>query len=441
MEARVERYHDKQIMAIDALSIESDVLQVLYGGAASSGKSFLGCDWQIIRRIKYPGTRGLIGRAELKKLRLSTMKTFFELCNGYGLQAGKHYTYNGQDHVITWWNGSETILMDLAYMPSDPDYQRFGSIEITDYFIDEAAEIESRCLDIVHSRCRYQLPSGKQKGLLTCNPSTGWIFNDFYLLNKNNQLPAHRAFIQALPTDNPYIDPAYLRGLELMNEYDKQRLLYGNWEYSEDADKLFFNSDIAAMFRQEPKDDKAIRYITADVARFGADKTVIMLWEGLSVKQITALEKRGIDETIETIREIRNTHNVQLKNIIVDEDGIGGGVVDALKCTGFINHSKAVENTKYVSIKHECYFKLASYIAAGKINIEGANNEIKQRITKEIEAVKRHNSDKDTRLCVTPKDEIKRRNGFSPDFADCLMMRMYFELHPNRGNYMMIGIN
>jgi len=106
-------YNDKQKLALKYLSIESDIWQVLYGGAASGGKSFLGCDWQIKRRLKYPGTRGLIGRAELKKLRLSTMATFFELCAQYGLVAGRDYTYNGQDHVINWYNGSQTILMDF----------------------------------------------------------------------------------------------------------------------------------------------------------------------------------------------------------------------------------------------------------------------------------------------------------------------------------------
>jgi len=94
------QYHDKQIEALHALSVDSNIRQLLYGGSAGSGKSFLGCDWQIKRRLKYAGTRGLIGRAELKKLRLSTMATFFELCASYGLAPGKHYTYNGQDHII-----------------------------------------------------------------------------------------------------------------------------------------------------------------------------------------------------------------------------------------------------------------------------------------------------------------------------------------------------
>ena len=55
--------------ALHLLAVDSPVELVLYGGAAGSGKSFLGCAWQIWRRIKYPGTRGLIGRSKLDTLK------------------------------------------------------------------------------------------------------------------------------------------------------------------------------------------------------------------------------------------------------------------------------------------------------------------------------------------------------------------------------------
>lgn len=428
-------YHDKQLEALRHLSMDSPVTQLLYGGSAGGGKSVLICDWQIKRRLKYPDTRGLIGRAELKKLRLSTGKTLFKLFSIYGLQTGKHYEYNATDHIIKFYNGSEIYFMDLAYMPSDPDYQRFGSMEITDYAIDEAGEIEARCADIVHSRCRYNLPEGRIKGVMTCNPTKGWLYSEYYMKAKNNELPSHRAFVQALPTDNPHIERAYLEALLLMNEYDKQRLYYGNWEFDNDDAKLFFTHDLHAMFRhEEPTGEK---YITADIARLGKDRSVIYLWHGLRVIHVVTVERAPITQVISEIKELRDTHGVPLKNIIADEDGIGGGVVDVLKCSGFVNGSKA-KHPEYMNLKAECYFKLAEYIGQGKISID-AGNELKARIIGELETIKRHNADKDTRLQVTPKDEIKRAHGFSPDYADALMMRMFYELFPNRGNYLIMG--
>ena len=231
-------FHEKQIAALNALAIDSDIKQVLYGGGVGGGKSFLGCDWQIKRRLKYPGTRGLIGRAELKKLRLSTMQTFFELCANYDLIAGKHFNYNGQDHVITWFNGSQTILMDLADTPSDPEFQRFGSIELTDYFVDEAGEVSEKCVNILASRVRYKLINDKPKGLLTCNPHKGWLYREFFDAKRSGLIRSDREFIQALPTDNPHVSPVYLESLLLLPEVDRKRLLEGDWDYDETKDRL-----------------------------------------------------------------------------------------------------------------------------------------------------------------------------------------------------------
>jgi hypothetical protein len=189
------------------------------------------------------------------------------------------------------------------------------------------------------------------------------------------------------------------------------------------------------MFRDEvPTGDK---FITADVARLGKDKSVIILWHGLRIIHVHIIERSPITAIVQHVKELRDTHGVPLKNIIADEDGIGGGVVDMLKCTGFINGSKA-KHPEYMNLKSECYFKLAEYVAQGKLSADCTDG-IKARFIRELETIKRHNADKDTRLQVTPKEEIKRMHGFSPDYADALMMRMYYELFPNRGNYMIMG--
>lgn len=233
------KYHQKQIDALNLLAIDNDCRQLLYGGGVGGGKSFLGCDWQIKRRLKYPGTRGLIGRSELKKLRLSTMATFFELCAAHGLQPDKHWTYNGQDHVIKFFNGSQIILMDLADLPSDPEFQRFGSIELTDAFVDEAGEVSQKCIDILSSRLRYKLINDKPKLLMTCNPHKGWLYTEFFDAKRNGTIRSDRDFIQALPTDNPHVSPVYLESLQMLPEVDRKRLLEGDWDYDETKDRLY----------------------------------------------------------------------------------------------------------------------------------------------------------------------------------------------------------
>lgn len=430
MEARKIIYHEKQIQALELLSFESPIAQVLYGGGVFSGKSFLGCDWQIKRRLKYAGTKGLIGRAELKKLRLSTMQTFFELCTLHGLKPNVHYTYNGQDHVIKWYNGSQTILMDLADMPSDPDFQRFGSIEITDYFVDEVAEVSKRCIDILQSRVRYKLINDRPKGLMTCNPAKGWLYNEFYFANLKGELRNDRAFVQALPTDNPYISQTYLENLQKLPDYDRKRLLEGNWEFDDDSDKLFATDNLLRMFRNELLEGN--KYITSDIARFGKDRTIICVWNGLTLTEIKVLHRASVDEVVNEIRTIAKNNNVLLQNIVCDEDGVGGGVVDFLKCRGFVNGSKA-KQPQYQNLKSECYYLLAQFIEQNYLTC--LVNSHKEQIVKELEMIKRHRADVDGKLQVTPKEQIKLREGISPDFADAIMMRMFFELNPSYGQY------
>ena len=424
------QFHEKQIAALNALAIDSDIKQVLYGGGVGGGKSFLGCDWQIKRRLKYPGTRGLIGRAELKKLRLSTMQTFFELCAHHKLIAGKHYNYNGQDHVITWFNGSQTILMDLADTPSDPEFQRFGSIELTDYFVDEAGEVSEKCVNILASRVRYKLINDKPKGLLTCNPHKGWLYREFFDAKRSGLIRSDREFIQALPTDNPHVSPVYLESLLLLPEVDRKRLLEGDWDYDETKDRLYEYDDLLRCFRI-PANSSVDKFITADIARMGDDRTVIVVWNGLHAETFVVLKHKPINEVVDTINQLVKSHGVKLSNVLCDEDGIGGGAVDYLKCKGFLNGSKAVREN-YLNLKSDCYFKLGELITNNLITFESTH---KDTIVKELEMIRREKLDSDGKLRVTNKEDLKKRHGLSPDFADAIMMRAFYELKKNFGKY------
>jgi hypothetical protein len=423
------QFHNKQKEALSYLAIDNECRQLLYGGSAGSGKSFLGCDWQIKRRLKYPGTRGLIGRAELKKLRLSTMATFFELCTKYNLIAGKHFTYNGQDHVINWYNGSQIILMDLADMPSDPDFGRFGSLEITDYFVDEASEVSEKCVNILNSRVRYKLINDNPKGLLTCNPHKGWLYREFFDAQRNGSIRKDRRFIQALPTDNPHISPVYIESLQMLPDIDRKRLLEGDWDYDETKDRLYEYDDLLRCFR--PSTTLGDKFITADIARMGDDRTVIAVWNNLHAEKFVVLKHKPINEVVDTINELIKNHSVRLSNVLVDEDGIGGGVVDFIRCKGFLNGSKAVRDN-YINLKSDCYFKLGELISSNAITFEGTH---KDTIVKELEMIRREKIDSDGKLRVTNKEDLKKRHGISPDFADAIMMRAFYELKKNFGKY------
>ena len=53
---------------------------------------------------------------------------------------------------------------------------------------------------------------------------------------------------------------------------------------------------------------------------------------------------------------------------------------------------------------------------------------IVDELTQELLAVKLKDIDKDNKVAVMSKDEMKKILGKSPDLSDALMMRMYFEV-------------
>lgn len=234
------RLSEKQNIAWSLLEKSPTVTEVLYGGAAGGGKSWFGCLWQIFRRVAYPGTRGAIGRSELKNLKRTTLKTFNDIWEEYGQfnPAGVTCHYDAQNNMYKFSNGSEIICIDLFEYPSDPDFKSLGSLELTDAFVDEVTEISEKSFQIFSSRIRYRLdrlPVPEPKILLTGNPANNWVKWNYIKDQKGNAatLRPHQAVIQALLTDNPDAEFRRVYGKQLentLNEYDLARLLAGDWD-------------------------------------------------------------------------------------------------------------------------------------------------------------------------------------------------------------------
>lgn len=423
----------KQTEALDYLE-DKVTNELLFGGGAGGGKSALGCYFQLKQRMRYPQTRGLIGRASLKTIKETTLVTAFEIAHMQGLRSGQHYKYNGQSNQIEFKNGSVILLKDLFAYPSDPNFDELGSLEITDAFIDEANQTVEKAKNIVKSRIRYKLDVYNliPKTMYGCNPAKNWTYSEFYKPNKEGKLPSNKKFIQSLIDDNPYISKHYRENLLGLDKNSIERLLRGNWEYDDDPAALIAYERILDCFTNSfiPAGEG---FITADIARFGSDKIVIGVWKGWRVK-LYHYAKLSITETAELIKKFANTNNIPMSRVIADEDGVGGGVVDILGCQGFVNNSVALDNPltgekeNYNNLKSQCYYLLAKLINEAGLFIEEVDIETREQIVEELEQVKQFNMDKDGKKQIMPKDKVKELIGRSPDFSDTLMMRMWFNL-------------
>ena len=210
-------------------------------------------------------------------------------------------------------------------------------------------------------------------------------------------------------------------------------MLFGNWEYSNDPSTLIEYDKIIDAFSSTyiPSGQK---YITCDVARFGNDSTVIGIWDGFRVR-LHQYQGKSVVEVADIIKSFQIENQVPSSQIVVDEDGVGGGVVDILRCKGFVNNSSPLENPitrskeNFDNLKSQCYYKLAEMINDSKLYIN-ASGTMKEKIIQELEQVKQKSVDNDGKKGIIPKDKVKALIGRSPDFSDCLAMRMIFEYTP-----------
>lgn len=424
----------KQTLTIDVLE-DCVTKEILYGGSAGGGKSVIGCYWILKNALKYAGTRWLIGRAKLKTLKETTLKTFFEVAKMQGLIADVHYKYNSTASLITFLNGSEVMLKDLFAYPSDVNFDELGSLEISGAFIDEANQVTKKAKDIVKSRIRFKLDEYGliPKIFMSCNPAKNWTYTDFYKPHRDNELPEGRAFIPALATDNKHLSKHYLDNLQELDNASKERLLYGNWDYDNSPDRMIEFDQIINLWRPNPVISGA-GHMTIDVARLGKDKTVIMVWKGFNVIEIKDIPKSGLDKIKEVGEVIAAKHKIPLRNIIADEDGVGGGLVDFWKgIRGFVNGSRALKKENYANLKTQCVYHTARRVMNGEYSV--CATEARDLLIEELEWLRTYKMDSDSKLQMLPKEKVKQQIGRSPDYSDAFIMRVWFELGRGRGNY------
>jgi len=144
----------------------------------------------------------------------------------------------------------------------------------------------------------------------------------------------------------------------------------------------------------------------------------------------TGWSKKKIGELVVGLNHIPRSR------IVINEDGVGGGIVDALEgVKGFVNNSRPIEMRKdkltsnYANLKSQCYFYLADYVNKKLI---GCYREIPIKIKvcliEDLEQIKQKDPDKDGKIAITPKQEIIENLERSNDYSDAMAMRMFFIL-------------
>ena len=214
-----------------------------------------------------------------------------------------------------------------------------------------------------------------------------------------------------------------LWALSTFNEYGPQSSVFqtrvlGDFP-SQANDTLIALRDIESAVKRPhvvQPDDKPI--VGLDIARFGDDKTVIIVREGIRVLHIEELRKSDLVNT--TGRVITVADEFKVRHVMIDEVGIGAGVLDTLKqdkkfiTTGINGGSRSDDPNKYGNLRAQIFDGLRQRFADGQISIPNDPELISQLAS----LTYRYNAR--GQLLLESKEIIKGHGRQSPDKADAL---------------------
>lgn len=441
------KLNPKQLIALREL-LEGTAEKVLYGGAAAGGKSWLGCLWLWIMCRKYPNTRWFIARRHIKDLDASSVSTFLKVVRNYEGRGQSDYSsdrfwrYSRSGAFIQHLrNGSRVDLVATEYEPTDPQYNRFGSIEFTGGWLEEVQETSRTAATVLLTRIGRHLNADydiKAKCLLTCNPSKGWLYTDYYRPYVNGSLGNDKAVIFSTMADNAKFLPAeYLAKMAAIDDPAiRQRLTEGKWEWDED-ESFLVPSRLLAMAVEVPAYSGAIR-VGIDVGLGGprADKTVIQVVRGNIIEQPMVIDPADYtgdpalyDDylTMQIAGIINELGPLEPNAVRIDVSGVGDAIYQKLKhsaglgCWPFRGSNPAFprrgSQQKLFNLRAQAYWELKEGLRLKKWHLPAAyDEELFEEVT--IQKYTCHNDV----IGLADKKIIRQLLGRSPDKADALSM-------------------
>ena len=214
-----------------AFLLVNDVKEVLYGGAASGGKS-IGQLMAATQFVDVPEYSAILFRRTYADLALPG--ALMDVARRWFLPwvQSKEIHWSEKQKMYTFPSGA---TLSFGYLENEGDCERYQGAEFNYIGIDECTQILPSNYTYMFSRLRkttdVNVPS---RFRATCNPGGRygeWYYERFFL-NRNS-----RVFIPAGIYDNPYVDTDdYIESLEELDPVTRDQLLNGNWEIREAGD-------------------------------------------------------------------------------------------------------------------------------------------------------------------------------------------------------------
>ena len=359
---------------------------------------------------KYPDSLALVVRKEFTDLKDSTIRDFQDY---FSVQVGS-------DKDFKFKNGSTIMFRHGA------ELNVLKNINLSIFGIEQAEEFETEeAFTFLRDRLRRPNSPYRQGIIIGNTHGHNWIWSMW----KNNPQEEFELY-EATTFDNQdnlkkdFIDD--LKRMEKEEPVHYQRYVMNSWEDLEDADILIPYHLLEESVKKSLYPEGA-RILSVDVARFGDDDTVFSILQKANAgwKQIYLFGFNGQDtvktagHVIDLMREFRTDF------IVVDDDGVGGGVTDNLRAANiervwsFNANAQATTPEIFYRRRDECYWTLKQLFDKGQIQI--VDNE---KLKTQLSSIKFKYRIGGGQKKILSKDEMRKEGLKSPDYADSLMMAM-----------------
>lgn len=192
-----------------------------------------------------------------------------------------------------------------------------------------------------------------------------------------------------------------------------------------------------AQYVQPPVFDRIAHpyRLVMDVARMGTDKTVLGVFRGNACLSLQRWPKTTTGQCVDILKEARDSIVQQgfiVSRIIVDEPGIGGGVIDSGRRAGLmitpyhggaspsVNSNDPEEDVRmFLNRRARDFWHLRRMLEMNQISIPED-----EALVNQMASVKYKYQESTDKIKVESKGEMKDRLGEdgSPDETDCLVM-------------------
>lgn len=341
------------------------------------------------------------------------------------------------DKEVRYDNGSR-IVLGWADLTKDKDADNAKGFEAAIVWFNEANQINKKYIDTVRTRMgRWNEIDKLDKKFtirpaifLDFNPTNNWVKKEYYDKWRDGTLPDHVYFQHSTPYDNPFLSEDYIHILENLPESEKQRYLLCNWEYNDDVNLLipyeYIKDNLIEVYE---KTSHSIKYLGVDVARYGDDQTVLSYITDDVFIDCNSYSHQDTVETAERVMFDITTNAIGFEHIGVDVIGLGAGVVDTCwsnlyKVYAYNSAESPESKLDFYTFKNkraEAYWLLREDLRNGNLKI--LNTSKTKKTLEELTQIKYIIKEKV--IYIESKDDIKKRLGASPDYADALAIANY----------------